>query len=275
MPCVTHSLASASAELAATYLDAETPVAGGALAARALAGVDRHTHTRDGAAMHGERRAQTCQRQRPIHQAVSAWTDAGGSGGTGGAGGAGGVRTVKRGGPERNVAPHDRFALALGRRRGVPKRLQRPEHRCQQLPGHGAPACRGGFGEPLQMLTSAPPSLRSPPVSQRPTNSTVLCTRNHKRVCGLSLQVCGLLRHRPARARAFWDYDARLAGTHFDGRHTLAHAEHVLGFYVFGLACSRYLARVHACRCLLNTRLVLGDGVMALQTSYSLACLAG
>jgi len=28
----------------------------------------------------------------------------------------------------------------------------------------------------------------------------------------------------------------------FDGRNTLAHAEDALGFYVFGLACSCYLA---------------------------------
>ena len=41
-----------------------------------------------------------------------------------------------------------------------------------------------------------------------------------------------------ARARAFWDYDARLAGTHLDGQNTLAHAEDsdLLGFYIFGLA---------------------------------------
>ena len=69
-----------------------------------------------------------------------------------------------------------------------------------------------------------------------------------------------------ARARAFWDYDARLARRHFDGRHTLAHAEAVLGFYVFGLACSHYLVRIYACDTLLvQTEIDLVHGVMALE----------
>ena len=68
-----------------------------------------------------------------------------------------------------------------------------------------------------------------------------------------------------ARARAFWDYDTRLAGKHFDGQNTLAHAEDLLGFYIFGLACSRYLTRARACRCLMQTQHDLLDGVMALQ----------
>jgi hypothetical protein len=69
-----------------------------------------------------------------------------------------------------------------------------------------------------------------------------------------------------ARARAFWDYDARLAGKHFDGRNTLAHAEAVLGFYVLGLACSCYLARfsaLHQVDCMFRDDFV--DGVKALQ----------
>jgi len=46
-----------------------------------------------------------------------------------------------------------------------------------------------------------------------------------------------------ARSRAFWEYEVQLATRHSDERHTLANAEAVLGFYVFGLACSGYFVR--------------------------------
>ena len=80
----------------------------------------------------------------------------------------------------------------------------------------------------------------------------VACLRNSRMfllnsLASWGLTLCDLLSDLSlARARAFWDYDARLAGEHFDGRNTLAHAEDVLGFYVFGLACSCYLARTSA-----------------------------
>ena len=46
-----------------------------------------------------------------------------------------------------------------------------------------------------------------------------------------------------ARSRAFWAYEFQLATRQSDERHTLANAEAVLGFYVFGLACSGYFVR--------------------------------
>ena len=46
-----------------------------------------------------------------------------------------------------------------------------------------------------------------------------------------------------ARSRAFWEYEVQLATRHSDERHTLANAEAVLDFYVFGLACSGYFVR--------------------------------
>ena len=68
------------------------------------------------------------------------------------------------------------------------------------------------------------------------------CLRNSRMfllnsLASWDLTLCDLLSDLSiARARAFWDYDARLAGKHPDGRNTLAHAVDVLGFYVFGLA---------------------------------------
>jgi len=80
---------------------------------------------------------------------------------------------------------------------------------------------------------------------------------------------CGSVCNKPPThtktASTFSDYDARLAGKHFDGRNTLAHAEDALGFYVFGLACSCYLARTSVPNISFRLGADLVAGVKALQ----------
>ena len=84
--------------------------------------------------------------------------------------------------------------------------------------------------------------------------SSAACLLRHSRLFLLNsleawgLTLCDLLCDTSlARARALWDYASRLEGSHFDGRNTLAHAEDRLAFYVFGLACTNYLARIDNC----------------------------